>query len=307
MNQLTGWMISNGGLKTQKYMESLGLYEKAARELGIQLEIIFNHEIVIGIQESVLFIHGGLITKLPDFVLFLDKDIRLAYQLERLGLRVFNSSKVIAVCDDKSQTFQELAYYGIPMPKTLIAPLVFQGMKEDSMVYIEGIEKELSYPIVMKESYGSFGEQVYLVQNREELMAKRSQILTKPHIYQEFIGSSKGRDVRVNIVGGQVVAAMLRTSSTDFRANISNGGQMQAFTPPQSFKDLSVKVCAIIGADFAGVDLLFGEKGEPIVCEVNSNAHIKNIQLCTGINVAAFILQYILKELRDDTSLACLP
>ena len=48
-----------------------------------------------------------------------------------------------------------------------------------------------------------------------------------------------------------------------------------------------------IGLDFAGVDILFGEQEEPIVCEVNSNAHFKNIYDCTGVNTADYILEYI--------------
>jgi len=54
------------------------------------------------------------------------------------------------------------------------------------------------------------------------------------------------------------------------------------------------------------VDLLFGQDNEPILCEVNSNAHIKNIYLCTGINVAEDLLKYIMKELGYDAGMACL-
>lgn len=298
MNKLKGWIISNGYLKTPKYMEIVALYEECGAKLNINLELIFNNEVLMGVEYNRLFIRGEQVNELPDFVLFLDKDIRLAYQLERLGIRLFNSSQVIAVCDDKSQTFQVLANHKMPMPKTIIAPLVFKGFEEDSVHYIDYIEKELTYPLVMKESYGSFGEQVYLIQNREELKVKRKQLLSIPHIYQEFIASSRGRDVRLNIVGNEVAAAMLRTSKTDFRANVTNGGKMQSYTPSQAFKDAALRACEIIGADFAGVDLLFGKDEEPIVCEVNSNAHIKNIQLCTGINVAEHILNHILKELK---------
>ena len=39
-------------------------------------------------------------------------------------------------------------------------------------------------------------------------------------------------------------------------------------------------------------DILFGENG-PILCEVNSNAHFKNIYDCTGENVADYIIEYI--------------
>jgi glutathione synthase/RimK-type ligase-like ATP-grasp enzyme len=62
--------------------------------------------------------------------------------------------------------------------------------------------------------------------------------------------------------------------------------------------ELALKCCEIIGLDFAGVDLLFGEQGEPILCEINSNAHFKNIYDCTGVNAAEAILSHIIVKLR---------
>ncbi len=297
MDKLRGWVVSNGYLKTPKYMEIIDLYRVCAARMGITLELVFNNELLMGIAHNTCFLQGKKITTLPDFVLFLDKDIRLAYQLEQMGVRLFNSSWVINICDDKSQTFQVLAKHAITMPKTIIAPLVFKGFQEETDHYIEAIQSELTYPVVIKESYGSFGEQVYLVKTRAELIDKRKRLLSTPHIYQEFIASSKGRDVRLNVVGGQVVASMLRTSRDDFRANVTNGGRMESYQPARAFKELALKACEVIGADFAGVDILFGKDEEPILCEINSNAHIKNIQMCTGINVAEHILKHILKEL----------
>ena len=41
---------------------------------------------------------------------------------------------------------------------------------------------------------------------------------------------------------------------------------------------------------------LFDEQGKAYVCEVNSNAHFKNIYDCTGVNAADFILEHIIKQ-----------
>ena len=56
---------------------------------------------------------------------------------------------------------------------------------------------------------------------------------------------------------------------------------------------MAIKACKYLGLDFAGVDILFGENNEPILCEINSNAHFINIYNCTGINVADEIMKYI--------------
>lgn len=289
----TGWMITNGSLKTPQFKEMCRMYEEAAEQVGLRLIHLYNDELMMGVTAGELFIKDICVKQQPDFVLFLDKDIRLAQQLEAKGLRLFNSSEVVAICDDKSLTFQKLAGYDIAMPKTIIAPYIFYGEQANSETYLEHLEHELGYPMVVKESFGSFGEQVYLVHERKELVAIRQKLKTSPHIYQQYIKSSKGRDVRLNVVGGKVVACMERFSENDFRANIAQGGGARPFDPPAAFVQMATKVCEILGADFAGVDILFGAHNEPILCEVNSNAHIKGIKSCTGINVAIPILKHI--------------
>ena len=298
MERKYGWLIYNGSLLSPKFMEIHNWYKETAAKNGIILDLIKNTELFSVVEQSRGAIKCEKRYHQPDFILFLDKDIRLAKQLEQLGHRLFNRASVIEACDDKIMTFQTLANHSIKLPKTIYSPLVFRRTSDEEDSFVDFLERELSYPIVIKEAFGSFGEQVYLVHNRKELVEKREDLLLIPHLYQEFIKSSKGKDVRIHVVGDQVVAAMLRTSETDFRANVTNGGRMHEFKPSQEFEELAVKASSVIGADFSGVDLLFGEDGEPILCEINSNAHIKNIFDCTGIDVTEHIFDYILQKVQ---------
>jgi len=99
--------------------------------------------------------------------------------------------------------------------------------------------------------------------------------------------------VRLQVVGDRVVASMLRENANDFRANLAGGGKASVYEPDEQLQALAVTVCRLLGLDFAGVDFLFGEQGEPILCEVNSNAHFKNLYDCTGVNVAEAIMAWI--------------
>lgn len=129
----------------------------------------------------------------------------------------------------------------------------------------------------------SLEEADYIVENTKE-----------PLIFQKFIAESRGRDVRINMVGDEAVASMLRYNNNDFRANITNGGNMESYSPDSAEIDIAKKACRALGLDFGGVDILFSERG-PLVCEVNSNAHFKNIYDCTGVNVAEYIVEYVEK------------
>lgn len=283
-------------------MELNELYAAAALKLGIQLELIANDELYSCIENGKAMLKTASSLQNPKFILFLDKDIRLAKQLEKLGYKLFNSREVIENCDDKMLTAQILAGHGIRMPKTFFCPLYFNGTGtgKPHSSFTSTVEKELGYPLVIKEAFGSFGAQVYLVHNREELVAKQKELIYTPHLYQEFIKSSLGRDVRIYVVGDQVVASMYRHSDIDFRANISNGGTATPYTPNEAFCQMAIEATKALGADFTGVDLMFGENEEPILCEVNSNAHIKNIYDCTGIDVAEFIFKHILERIAHE-------
>lgn len=228
-----------------------------------------------------------------DFVLFYDKDIRLAARLEASGLPVFNAARAIALCDDKTLTYLALERAGVPQPETVLCPQTFPGLGYGDMDFLEGVGAALGWPMVLKEGCGSFGEQVYLAQNEAQAREILGQIGAKPALFQRFIANSSGRDRRLFVVGDQVIAAIERRNEHgDFRANIAHGGTAVAYTPTEQECALALSACRALELDFGGVDLLQDTQG-PLVCEVNSNAHFGGLRAATGMDPAVHILRYI--------------
>ena len=282
-----GWLIVNGFLQKEKYLTLYAFLENAARQKGVQLEIKCNTDLMALSFDEIT---------LPDFVLFWDKDIPLGRRLEKAGVPIFNSVDAVATCDSKILT--ALALEGkVNVPKTLFAPKTFAGVGYTDTTFLETVEKALGLPFVIKEECGSFGAQVHLVDNL--LLAK--EILDKTDgrgvIFQEFISTSRGRDVRINVVGDKVHSAILRENADDFRSNISGGGKGTAYEPTEAQSQAALTACRAIGLDFAGVDILFGQDGEAIVCEVNSNPHFKSTFDCTGKDMSISIIEHILEKL----------
>lgn len=290
----TGWIIYNGNLPGNKFLDYAEMLQTAANRLHSNVKILKNTDLVSLLSPTKLDLLPH--SPLPEYIVFTDKDIYLAKQLEYLGLPVFNTANAIAISDDKIATYQELARVNLPIPKTIIAPKVFLEASFPEKMVDKAIN-ELGLPLIIKEAFGSFGEQVYLVHTRNELTQKITEIGNKPFIFQEFISSSYGVDIRLQVVGNQVVAGMKRKASNDFRANVTAGGTMEPYTPTPEESQLAIAATKAIGAHFAGVDLLFGEDG-PLICEINSNAHIRNLLDCTAINAADFIMEYVLEQLR---------
>ncbi len=285
----TCWVIYNGSLVSDKFEDQARLVADAAERAGVTAMVMKNYEVMMDLSSD---------AALPDFAVLLDKDILLGFYLKSRGVPVYNDPAVIDLCDNKATQYIRLAEAGLPMPKTIIAPKVYPNFSILQSGYFERVMDELSLPMVIKEGHGSFGMKVYLINDESEFYEKVEALRGVDFVFQEFIASSRGRDIRVNIVGGEIVAAMQRRSETDFRANITNGGHASLIELTDSQRIVAMQAAAAVGAEFAGVDLLFGENEEPLVCEVNAAAHIRNILNVTGINVADAMIAYILEDLR---------
>lgn len=296
---MKAWLIANHFLMSNKFSELTNWLFQAAKTADIEMELMTNADCLAFLGRGGVNAFKKEHESLPDFVLFWDKDVRLATYLENLGIPVYNSAKSIALCDDKSMTHLTLDQFGIPMPKTILAPMTYENIGYTDYDFLKMVGKELHFPLVIKECFGSFGAQVYLAKEERDMQEIVKRIGTKPMLFQEFIKSSEGRDIRLQVVGDEVVAAMYRYSEVDFRANISNGGKMKEYQPTDRQIALALECTKRLSLTFAGVDLLFGEHEEPIVCEVNSNAHFKNIFDCTGVDTAKQIIDFILKEKRN--------
>jgi gamma-F420-2:alpha-L-glutamate ligase len=296
---MNGWVVYNGNIAQGKFLDFAQWIQEAASKQNIRIKIIKNNELLVTIENGKSMIKGKYKDEKPDFVFFADKDIQLASQLEKIGIRVYNSASAIDICDNKNKMYQALADHEIPLPKTIIAPMIFQGLPIIDMDHCQFVIKEIGFPMIIKEAYGSFGEQVYLIHNDKEMEQKIKELNGTPYLFQEFIQTSYGQDLRLNVVGENVVASMKRVASDDFRANVSAGGKMEKYIPSMEEMSIAINAAKAVGACFAGVDLLFGADG-PIVCEVNSNAHIRNIFDCTGVNIADHMIRYIMEDIHNE-------
>lgn len=277
------YLVINAFVKDEKFTS---LYKRLKDEFsayGEQLEILDN------ISARTLLKTDGHCHP----ILFWDKDVYLASLLQKSGYMLINSSKAIEICDDKAKTY--LALEGIVnMPETIIAPFTFDSVGYDDYGFLDEVIDKLGFPMVVKQVKGSFGERVFLANSRTELLGIFKNLHSSGVIFQKYIKSSHGKDVRVYVVGNKVSACALRENVSDFRSNVAQGGSMKPLVLPKEYADIAVRAVSEVGAFFAGVDLLIGENGEPLLCEVNSNAHFAGLEKNTGANVAKDIVSLYL-------------
>jgi ribosomal protein S6--L-glutamate ligase len=127
-------------------------------------------------------------------------------------------------------------------------------------------------------------------------------------IYQQQFIPHPGWDLRVFVLGGEVLAAMRRSAApifsaageAEWRTNIARGGRGEPVDLPAEAADLALRAARGVGTEIAGVDLLPDRRGGYWVLEVNSAPGWKALAQVTGTDVAARVLLYLQGRDRGD-------
>lgn len=291
---MNGIIITNQDIGHNAY--KIKRFTEEGNKLGISLThfindgslaVISNNELVIKLSKC-------------DFVIYLDKDIYLARILEKAGYRLFNKADFIKMCDDKMLTNIMCANAGIKMPKTIAGPLFYSPkLEEKNLKFLDDVSVELGYPLVMKKVYGSLGTGVFLVNNKQELTSLYLEHCREPLQFQEYIKTSFGKSVRVLINDGKILGAFERYNEEDFRSNFGVAASSKPFDLPDDFKALTRKISSLFDIEYAGIDFLFGENNEPVLCEINSNAFFEEFEKVTHINVAKEFMEMVKRKIYE--------
>ena len=286
------WMLGNR-LTTEMYERERFIEE--ADKYGIDFSLVFADEIdlLVSRDDRKSIRYRNDIVSLPDVLLARTGsgtgyfNLSVLRQFERLNVLTLPNSQAIEQSKDKLYANQILAQAGLPIPKTMLTRFPCKA---------ELVEKVVGFPCVLKVITGSHGAGVYLCED-----AKRFEDLSElihsidgktSMIIQEYISHSKGRDLRVIVIGGRVVGAMERTATDgSFKANISRGGEGKVYEVDDEMEMLAIQVAKVLDLDIAGVDLLFHPDGYKI-CEANSSPGFKGFEKALGINIPQKVFDY---------------
>ncbi|KAM9299036.1 N-acetylaspartylglutamate synthase A [Gastrophryne carolinensis] len=240
-----------------------------------------------------------ILVRVPTPTVQSDSDISVLRHLEKLGCRLVNRPQAILNCINKFWTFQELAGHGIPLPDTFS----YGGHDDFSKMIVAS--EPLGYPVVVKNTRGHQGKAVFLAPDKHHLLDISHLVRhDAPYLFQKYVKESHGKDVRVVIVGGQVIGSMLRCS-TDGRmqSNCCLGGVGVTFPLSEKGKLLAMQVSSILGMDICGIDLLLNEDGSFVVCEANANVGFTEFDQACQMDLGGIIADYAISLLSGQPSI----
>ena len=170
-------------------------------------------------------------------------------ELERRGVRVLNRPEALLAGHDKLLTARLLESGCVPTPRT-----VFVGDDWGELASM--------LPLVLKPRFGSWGADVFRVDDEGELRRLERKLAGRPWlarggaIAQELIPSI-GFDLRVLVARGEVVGAVRRrTSDGEWRSNVSCGARRITETVEPRAARLALEAVEMTCLDLAVADIM---------------------------------------------------
>lgn len=281
---MLAWLIyDKAGAKRNKHY--ISIYFEECSKRNIDLVLLYKEDITIGVRGNKPFIlHKGIEGERPDFVICRTIDPLLSRQLEIMGIRVFNNYKVSLICNNKQRTYQYISQSGIKVMDTIFAD--------------KNYSRTIEFPAVVKPARGRGGENVFLVESKNEYRSAIAKIQEDQIVIQKP-ASDLGRDLRVYVIGKRIIAAMLRVSDNDFRSNYSLGGSAHPYTLSLEQRETINKIIDIFDFGLVGIDFVF-DKGQMVFNEIEDVVGSRMLYAKTNINIVSEYIDYIVQKVEID-------
>lgn len=215
----------------------------------------------------------------------------LVRQFESIGSYALNTAEAIGNSRDKLYSLQLLLRHGLQIPTS--------GFADSPIETEELIDMVNGAPLIVKLLEGPQGRGVVLAETRKagESLINAFKSLQANLLVQEFIKEADGKDLRLFVVDGKVVASMQRHAlAGDFRANLHRNLNVSAVKITAEEKRLAIKAARVLGLKVAGVDIIRSNRG-PLLLEVNSSPRIDDIEEVTGKDIAGAMISAIERQL----------
>ena len=236
---------------------------------------------------AAVFVRGVPGGSLERVILRLD----ILHALEMLDIPVMNTPRVIERSVDKGLTSLLLARAGLPTPPTWVCESDRQARAIISRELAAGRR------MVGKPLFGSQGEGLQLFDNTSSVTA-HGEFCGGAYYLQRYIERAPGdwSDIRVFVIAGRAVAAMTRRAD-HWITNRAQGGRCEALSLDTGLAALAQDAAAVLGADYAGVDLILDNTNQLQVIEVNGIPAWWGLERATGIPIAPLLVDTLLSRL----------
>ena len=274
----------------EKKSKTTTLIEGEAKKLFSEIKSISIKQLVINAGDKFSVEYMG--KELIDFDYLLPRidskrasfGFHVMKYFDDVGIKKPYPANAILIAHNKFATIWELKRAGLPVPDTYYTA---------SKVSAEKLLKKMDYPAVIKIVDGFGGKGVMFAESEEtgKSIVRTLDLLKQELMIEKFI-ENPGEDIRILIIGDEIVSMKRIAKRDEKRANIHAGGRAETYKPSDEEKEIAFKAAGILRANICAVDIIQGKNG-PEIIELNINPGISGITKATGENIAQKIVRYI--------------
>jgi RimK family alpha-L-glutamate ligase len=291
--------------------------QQAFERAGIKIAMILPEHVTIGVSSQPAFHHDEIdLDTIPGFLVrgigitTLTKSfyrLDVLYALEQRGKVLINRARATEVAMNKAMASVALDAAGIPTPATIVT----ENLKHALAAF-----DQLGGDVVIKPIYGSQGTGMFRIQDKglaEHILIELFHNGCAFYIQQFHPWSSPAStgaingidakhpfDVRVIVIGGEVVGSMIRESSADsqWKANVHQGATPKPYKPSDDVAELAIRAAKATNLDVAGIDLLHSARtGDWVVLEANCAPGWTGLSKACRVDIPAKIVAYYQQRL----------
>ncbi len=308
------WLIN-------KFIETGGLY-------NIQMKLVT--------VEHFLHMYNENRCLLPDAVIARMINPAVSKLLESLGVRLYNSYNVSKICNNKAGCMRFVNSIGIKHIPTLAISCTQNGGYVFETICGDGEEVIIKHLIenyidencnkeciksrqgtnifeeyIIKSASGHGGREVmFLSEYFEKYECSFDNFKSAPtsqeqaaadyfsdkYVVQPLVKCG-GRDLRVYIIGGNIIGAVIRKANDGFKSNFSLGGTVGLYTLNSVQESIVEKITDAIDIDYGGLDFLVcGENDELIFNEIEDVVGARMLSACSDIDYIECYVKHIVSS-----------
>lgn len=253
------YYASEDAMRNAKFIKEL---VEEAQKLEIDLELL--------VDDAKPINHAS-------FIIFRGRDYTRAQQFEEEGFRVFNGSETNRIANNKLSTFELAVMLGVPTVEThkLYTP------------------KQIDqYPVIVKTAHGYGGKEVYLCKDIDKV-----ERLQKKHegdllVVQPYI-EANATDIRVFVMGDEIIGAVKRMGVKDFKSNYTLGGKIEKFKVSKKIELIVEKITDALESDYIGIDFLLRPNGQVLLNEIEDPVGARSLYATHGVSAAEKLMAYV--------------
>lgn len=274
------------GYIIEKYNNMKGSYScyrllEEAKKLGVSLQIIGSEDTSL---KDGYFYNDGKRLEEGTFLFNRSKDKKVKDFLS-LTKHSYNQTNHFLYYNNKYHQLLAIKNTDIMTPNYLYG--------DTNKVYQDIIE-QIGLPFVAKGLASSMGKEIYLITTKKEYAS----LPEANYLFEEYIATSYGKDLRVYVINNKVVACMKRQAREGFKANVALGANVTNYSITPEIQTIVQQISEVISLDYYGLDLLFGKTGF-VFCELNVMAGLQGIEQATNVNIAKKIIQHIITKEKE--------